>query len=161
MRQDIADLRKSYEQGELEVQAKYRALLGDEKYARLQEYMESRATRVQVDEMRPQFTGADALRDDQVEPLIAAMHADRAQMQRELHDDRDSANLNSSAERQPFYERQFDLLKEAYKRMHSSAAPVLSPSQLERLDALLKRDIERREAELRLQRAQMKADPSN
>jgi len=147
-----------YEQGERDDQAKLHALLGDEKHARFQGYMESRATRIQVDELRPQFTGADALRDDQVEPLIAALHAERAQMQRQLSEDRERASPDGKHARQPFYERQFELLKEAYGRMHSAAAPVLSPSQLERLDALLKREIERREAEIRLQRVQMKSN---
>jgi hypothetical protein len=148
--------RAQYEQDQREDQEKLRALLGEPKAARFQEYMESRQTRVQVDELRPQFTGADALRDDQVEPLIAALHAERAQMQQELNEDRDNG---SSSPRQPFYERQFELLGAAYKRMHSAAAPILSPSQVERLDALLKRDLERREAEIRLQRVQMKMDP--
>jgi len=148
--------RAQYEQDQREDQAKLHALLGEEKSTQLQEYMESRHTRAQVDELRPQFTGADALRDDQVEPLITALHAERAQMQRELNEDRENGSTDA---RQPFYERQFDLLKEAYKRMHSAAAPILSSSQVERLDALLKRDLERREAELRLQRVQMKMDP--
>ena len=147
--------RALYEQYEREDQAKLRELLGDSKHASFQEYMESRATRVQVDEWRPQFTGADALRDDQVEPLIAALHAERAQMKRELSEDRENG---SNGPRQPFYERQFELLEQAYERMHSAAAPILSPSQVERLDALLKRDLDRREAELRLQRVQMKSD---
>jgi hypothetical protein len=148
--------RDQYEQGQRDEQAKLHALLGAEKAARFEEYMESRETRVQVDGLRPQFTGADALRDDQVEPLIAAMHAERAQMEREL--DEDPAN-GGNGPRQPYYERQFELLEEAYKRMHSAAAPILSPSQIERLDALLQRDLERREAEIRLQRVQMKMDP--
>lgn len=149
--------RDRYEQGQREEQAKLHALLGTEKAARFEEYMESRETRAQVDGLRPQFTGADALRDDQVEPLIAAMHAERAQMERELDED-DRAN-GGNGPRQPYYERQFELLEEAYKRMHSAAAPILSPSQVERLDALLQRDLERREAEIRLQRVQMKMDP--
>jgi hypothetical protein len=40
--------------------------------------------------------------------------------------------------------------------MHAAAAPILSYSQLEKFDAMLKRDRERREAEQRMQGLQSK-----
>ena len=87
------ELRQQKERLEAEeraYQAKLRELLGEEKSAQLQSYMESRQTRMQVDRFRMQLTGADLLRDDQVEPLIAALHAEQAQMQQELQEYRDT-----------------------------------------------------------------------
>ena len=144
------------EQDEREDQARLGKLLGEEKRARFQEYMESRATRMQVDELRPQFTGEDMLRDDQVEPLIAALHVERARMQQELSEYRDTLDQDDANSGQDFGERQIEMLKAAYDRMHAAAAPILSGPQLKRLDALLKRDLERREAQKRMQRIQSK-----
>jgi hypothetical protein len=146
------------EQDEREDQARLRDLLGEEKRARFEEYMASRATRVQVDEFRPQFLGADALRDDQVEPLITALHVERASMQEELSALRDTVNWEDAQSSQQYRERQIELLKSAYDRMHAAAAPILSGSQLKRLDALLKRDLQRKEAERRMERIQMKTN---
>ena len=68
-----------YEQDERDDQAKLRELLGEEKHARIAgatwraAQPASRSTT-----LRTQLTGArHALRDDQVEPLIAALHAER------------------------------------------------------------------------------------
>jgi hypothetical protein len=144
------------EQDEREDQDRLRKLLGDEKNARFQEYMETRNTRMQIDQFRPQFTGADTLRDDQVEPLIAALHVERAQMQKELNEY--GATLTSDDASQKYSERRIELMKAAYDRMHAAAAPILSSSQVKRLDALLKRDLERQEAQARMVLVQSKID---
>ena len=52
--------------------------------------MESRGTRMQVDRFRTQLSGVDTLRDDQVEPLIAALNVEDAQMRKSLSEFRDS-----------------------------------------------------------------------
>jgi hypothetical protein len=146
------------EQDELEYQTKLRELLGDDGRARYQEYMESRATRMQVDRFRPRFTGADALRDDQVEPLIAALHVERAQMQKALREFRDALTLERSpGEWQRFRDREIEELKAAHDRMHAAVAPILSRSQLETLDGLLKAELARTEMEHRLRRMQFGA----
>lgn len=152
------------ENGEVEeraYQAKLRDLLGEEKSMQLQSYMESRQSRYQVDRFRIQLTGSDLLRDDQVEPLIAALHGEQSQMQKEMQEFGGTLSQDSDplgAQRQ-YAERQAELMKAAHKRMHSAAAGVLSPSQLEKLDAMLKRDLERHEAQQRLSRIQSKINP--
>ncbi len=149
------------ENSERAYQDKLRALLGEEKSAQLQTYMESRQTRMQVDQFRIQLTGADALRDDQVEPLIAAMHAERAQMQSELQEYSSTLHQESDPRgtHRKYSERETALLKETYGRMRSSAAPILSSTQLRKLEAMLKRDIERREMQLQMSRIQSKLEP--
>jgi hypothetical protein len=146
------------EQDKREDQAKLRELLGEAQLARFQEYMETRATRTQVDQLRPMFTGVDAIRDDQVEPLISALHVERANMEKELNKYREKVDWSDPQSSQQAGERQIELLRATYDRMHSAAAPVLSASQLRRLDALLKRDLERQEAEMGLQRMRSSTD---
>jgi hypothetical protein len=152
MAQDqVQEQAKLDEQDELQYQSKLRELLGEEKRARYQEYMESRATRMQVERFRPRFTGTDALRDDQVEPLIAALHPERDQMQKALREFRDALALEgSSGEWQRFSKRRIEELKSAHERMHAAAASILSHSQLETLDNLLKAELERTEMEHRM-----------
>ena len=152
------------EQGEQEgrtYQDKLRALLGEDKSAQLQNYMESRQTRMQVDQFRTQLTGGDALRDDQVEPLIAALQVERSQMQQELEEYRASfaADDNSEASQRKYNERQAALLKATHDRMRTAASAILSQSQLQKLDAMLKRDLERHEAQQRMARIQSKLEP--
>lgn len=146
-----------------EYDARILELLGQEKSEKLQAYMESRQTRMQVDQFRTQLTGADMLRDDQVEPLIAAMHAERSQMQRDLQEFVStslSQDTYPAATQQKYVERETELLKEAYDRMRSSAAAILSDSQLQKLTAMLKRDIDRRATQLQMSRIQSKLERS-
>src|SRR3954465_9273033 len=84
------DLRARYQADQREHDAKLLALLGQDRFDRWQTYMETRGTRMQVDAFRAQLNGADAMRDDQVEPLITALAAERKQMQAELEEYRES-----------------------------------------------------------------------
>lgn len=145
----------------LEYQAKLRDLLGEGKSTQLQTYMESVQSRIQVDRLRTQLTGGDMLRDDQVEPLIAALHSEQAQMQKEMEEYRQSLSWEGdvTASARQVGERRSELMKAANQRMHSTASGILSNSQLERLDAMLKRDLERHEAQQRMSRIQSKLDP--
>jgi hypothetical protein len=144
------------ETNERDHQARLGALLGEPKRAQLQEYMESRGTRMQVDRFRTQLSGVDTLRDDQVEPLIAALNVEDTKMRQSISEFRDSrARDGNSGDWQEFSERQIEEMKAAHGRMHAAASPILSSSQLEKLDAMLKRDLERTEAEHRVTRLQV------
>jgi len=146
------------EQDKREDEARLRELLGEEKFASYQQYMDSRQTRVQIDELRPQFTGADMLRDEQVEPLIAALHVERTRMQQALQEYYQSVNRDDPQFGEVSNNRQIELLRDTYERMHSAAAPILSTTQLARLDVLLKRDLARRESEVRMNHIQSATD---
>ena len=141
-------------------QAKLQEMLGQEKNARLQHYMESRQSRMQVDTFRTQLSGADSLRDDQIEPLIEALHAERAQMRDELEQYRETLNFDgdSTDEWQRYSERQRELMKDMHAGMHASAAAILSSSQLEQLDAALDRELQRHETKMRMSKLQSKLD---
>jgi hypothetical protein len=146
---------EAQEADEKDHQAKLGALLGEEKRAQLQVYMESRGSRMQVDRFRSQLSGADALRDDQVEPLIAALHVESAQMRKEMDEYGESLSSNSGEDTSSKYNDYFtEKMKASHARMHAAASPILSNTQLAKLDALLKHELERQEAQVRMQRAQ-------
>lgn len=144
--------KEQVEAEEREHQDELRVLLGEQKRARWHDYMESLATRARVDGFRIRLTGEDALRDDQVEPLIAALHTERAQLRRELTEYQDSLDwsnesLNGGSQRwELFAARQLELLGEAKQRSLTAAGAILSPSQLQRLAALLQQEIDREQA---------------
>jgi hypothetical protein len=156
--EDPRMLNENYKASERAHQAQLAELLGQEKYARLQEYMESRGTRMQVDQFRTLLGGTDMLRDDQVEPLIAALHTENAELKRAVAESEHTAMWSSDTAEawRQHAERRAELEMEAHARMHAAAAPILSYSQLEKFDAMLKRDRERREAEQRMQGLQSK-----
>ena len=54
-----------------------------------------------------------------------------------------------------------ELLKAAQGGMRSAASGILSSSQLDKFDAMLKRDLERHEAQQRMARIRSKIDPAD
>jgi hypothetical protein len=144
-------------------QRRLREMLGEEKSQQLQAYMESRATRMRVDDFRSELSGADALRDDQVEPLIAALHGEDVRLKKAREEYRAALlrDGNSPDARGRLDDRQLETVKATYDRMHSAAAPVLTSSQLDRFDAMLKRDLDRRGAEQRIDRIRAQVDPAD
>jgi len=145
---------------EADYQAKLREMLGEDKHLRLQHYMETRQSRMQVDTFRTHLNGMDSLRDDQVEPLIEALHVERQKMQDEL--EQFGAALRREGESsdswQHYEERQIELMKDMHADMHASAAAILSSSQLEQLDAMLDRELQRHETNMRMSKLQGKLD---
>ena len=137
-------------------------MLGPEKSARFQQYMETRMSRMRVDQLRTQLAGADALREDQAEPLITALHGEYARMQEDVRAYREQLSPQDATpdSRQKFNERELEFQKATYERMLSAAGPILSSTQLEKLDAMLKRDLERYEAQERMQRLEAKLTSS-
>jgi hypothetical protein len=152
--------RQLAETQENEYQAKLTDMLGQEKNARLQHYMESRQSRMQVDTFRTQLNGTDTLRDDQVEPLIEALHVERAQMRDELEQYRETLNWdgNSTESWQRYSERHSELMRDMHSDMHGSASAILSSTQLQQLDAMLNRELQRHEAQMRMSKLQSKLD---
>ncbi|HEU4781372.1 MAG TPA: hypothetical protein VFS58_15935 [Steroidobacteraceae bacterium] len=162
MTQEFAQQQRALnEQDKREDEAKFRELLGEEKYARFQDYMESRSTRGYVDRMRPQFTGADTIRDDQLEPLIAALHVERNRLHQEQQEYRASTHSETGPIVEQYAERELALLQAANERMHAAAAPILSDAQLRRFDTLMKRELDRQELEARMMNSSPGADESN
>jgi hypothetical protein len=145
---------------EQEHQAKLRELLGDTKYTQLNHYMESRRSRMQVDTFRTQLSSSDTLRDDQVEPLIEALHVERTRMQDELEQYYKGLNRDRQSNETPQFndERHLELMKEMHAGMRRSAAAILSSSQLKQLDSMLNRELQRQEAQMRMSQIQSKLE---
>lgn len=140
------DMHRQYEALQGEHDAKMLGLLGQDRFDRWQSYMETRGTRMQVDRFRAQLNGADALREDQVEPLITALAAEQKQMQADVEEYHDSLSWegDSTDSNSKFRTRQIELIRAAHKRMLSSAGSILSASQVQRLAEMLKADVEQR-----------------
>ena len=145
---------------EADYQAMLRELLGEDRQVRLQHYMETRQTRMQVDMFRTQLNGVDSLRDDQVEPLIEALHVEREKMQDALeqYEETHPREGESNDASQRYGERQIELIKDMHAGMHASAAAILSSSQLEQLDSMLNRELQRHETHMRMSKLQSKLD---
>jgi hypothetical protein len=142
------------EAAEREHQVKLAELLGEHNRQRLQHYMESRASRMQVDQLRTQLPSTDALQDHQIEPLITALHEERARVRRELEELSESLDWRGDGvEAQRRYaERHLELLIANRQALGSSAGAILSRSQLETLDSMLLREIERHRTEQKMAR---------
>jgi hypothetical protein len=165
----VDDSPQAQEEHQARVDAAYRAyqdelgkLLGEQKRTEFNDYIESRGTRRLVEQLRVQLRDGHALRDDQVEPLIAALHAEGAQMRRDL-DEYASTQKNLGAAEDPvkFDAKQLQLMKAMHARMHAAAGAVLSQSQVKALDGMLAREREQFEAQQRLARIQQKLDQAD
>lgn len=141
-----------------ELQARLRDLLGPEKYPQLESYMESRQSRMFVDRFRGQLSSADMLRDEQVEPLIAALHVEQSKAQQEMRDFMIGRDRYADPED---LARQYDQWRsertvESHASMHSAAARLLTAAQLEEFDAMLERERERAETQRQMNQIQSK-----
>jgi len=130
---------------EAELEARLQKLLGPEKYERLDRYMQSRQSRMQVDRFRGELSATDMLRDDQVEPLISAMHGEQERFLQELTQYQETLDWNSdpTTSLRQYEQKKSELSKEAHARMHSGASAILTNAQLDELDAMLQRDRDR------------------
>jgi hypothetical protein len=155
---ELADARERAYQDRL------RQLLGEQKRLQLADYMHSMGTRSQVNRLRAELAAIDALRDDQIEPLIAAIHAERSQMETDVSEFRDKLNAagGSPASMQKYGDFQVKQLKATNVRIRTAAAAILSQAQLKELDAMLQRDLARQETLQKMSRIQSKIErPAN
>lgn len=156
------DMRSQYEALQRDHDAKLLALLGQDSFDRWQTYMETRATRMEVDRFRAHLNGADALREDQVEPLITALAAEQKQMQSDLEEYRNSLDWNGDATESAnkFRARQLEIAKAGHKRMVASAGSILSASQAQQLADMLNNDVEQRATQERIEALRQKMGPA-
>lgn len=156
------EMRKQYDTVQRDHDARVLALLGQDRFDRWQTYMETRGTRMQVDRFRSQLNGVDALRDDQVEPLITALAAEQKQMRTEVEEYRNSLSWDGDTTESSnrFHERQLEITRAANKRMLSSAGFILSTSQVKRLADMLEAEIAQRATQDRMESLRQKIGPA-
>ena len=139
-----------------------RELLGDPRAAQWKHYRDSLPTRMRITNLRSQLTGADALRDDQFEPLIEAMEAEQSQLRQAVKQQREQFQFEPRPNRDRWREvqaREIEMYADTKKRVLSAAAPILSSSQLAKLDAMYEQEIESRRSNLRMSQLQQKIMP--
>jgi len=117
-----------------------RAILGDVAYANLEDYEASRQSRDAVYQLRDTLTDGDALRDDQIEALVEAMHAEQSQLKNEMREY--SATLKAGGADDPnmrrrLQEQRTNRTQAANLRIHAAAATLLSSRQVDALDKVL------------------------
>ena len=129
------------------------ALLGEDGYGRWQGYQESLPTRYQMHDLREQLSGtAEPLRDDQLEPLIAAVHGERVRFNDEIH--QYVEHLQPGQERDMRYTDLWpQQVAATHARIHASASSILSPVQLAQLDTILDELRRREAAQIQVERA--------
>ncbi len=146
------------EQAELEQDAEIAALIGADKLVKWKEYQASLVVRHQVRQFGAKlFAAAEPLREDQIEPLIAAIHAERVRASKVLSEYTASLVWSGGMESKSHAyrnTRQLELAEAANKRIHEKASSILSPSQLTILDDILRRQFELEQAEYQMYRVQ-------
>jgi hypothetical protein len=149
-----------YEVFKREQHDKLRAAVGESKATKYREYIESWPSRRQVENLRSELGEANALRDDQVEPLIAALHVERTRMESEMTEFRES--LDSSGDTERNTQRLSDRLTEQMKAMNArvvdAASSLLTNAQLAVLKDQLQHTLTQIEAGKQLEMIQSKLD---
>jgi len=134
------------------------ALLGERKYAEWAAYSASLQVRHEVNQLGSSLFAAGApLKEEQIEPLIAAIQAERARARQELKDYTDSlvwSDERATDSHRYRDEREVELSEAANRRVHDAASKILSRPQLDALDLYLKRRLELEEAQTRMHGAQ-------
>jgi hypothetical protein len=151
--EEVAQRRLEIEQSKSREDAELRELLGDSKAEQWQQFMASQASRMVVSQLRAQLTSSDPLRDEQVEPLIAALHAERTQFDDEMRAYRDSLSSKGTLGDHGgalYLQREIERAAAANERAHATVAAILSPSQLDKLDELNNRKLETLRVQLQI-----------
>jgi hypothetical protein len=136
------------------------AILGDALFPKMQEFIASQPSRSRAYQLRARLAdGSEVLRDDQFEPLIGTLHTEQTRLQQEVQDlvATVDPDIGAAAQAQRKMQQQiFDIYKASNRRVHNSAAAILSSKQLAELDAMLRADFEVMQAQNALH--QMEAD---
>jgi hypothetical protein len=159
-----------YEVFKREQHDKLRAVVGEAKATKYLEYIDSWPSRRQVENLRSELGEGNALRDDQVEPLIAALHVERTRMESEMSEYRESLDWNGDTERsaQRLSDRMTEQMKSMNARVVDAASSLLTNAQLAVLKDQLQQSLAQFEAskqlgmvQARLDEARERGSPSN
>lgn len=131
--------------------AELAALLGEDRAADWNKYMNSLGARAEVGALRVQLADSDyPLRRDQYEPLVAVLateqvrhNADREQLRRGM---RDLANPTPQ-ETIEYMDRRLDLIEGSLARRRRAAESILDSEQLRSYQAMLERERLQRQVE--------------
>ena len=113
-------------------QAQIKALLGDEKYAQYEDYQKTISDRMILSQFQQQSAGTDtALRDEQMQSLIALIKEERARTPPIIDDDpAKTAETLQKVFNAELFDKQMQWQEELNKRVLDRAGGVLTPEQL-------------------------------
>ena len=97
------------------------------------------------------------MREEQIDPLITAIHGERMRTQQDLSEYTASLVWSGGMESKSHAyrnARQLELAEAANKHIHEKASSILSPPQLAILDEILRRQFELEQAEYQMYRIQ-------
>jgi hypothetical protein len=127
-------------------------LLGPDKFALWKQYQATLDTRNQVQELRARLASTnDPLRDDQVESLVAAIHAEQQNFEEEISGLSYGFQPASVAAMSKSY---IERATASQERIHDTAATVLSAPQLNHLDRMLQSALKMTIAQMQLAAAE-------
>lgn len=160
--QNSEDVRRKNRQRHDQLRSERKAFLGEERFRRWTEYVDSAGARAQIRELRTQLaTSTSPLRDDQATPLIAALAAEQRRHSAERQQHHGGAQWTEetpASERIAYMERRAELIEESLERSREAGAMYLDSEQQRRFDEMLERQREQARAELEMWRAQESAD---
>lgn len=133
-------------QAQQEQDAEIAALIGEAMLAKWKDYQSSLPIRHQVQQLGARsFAIAEPLREEQVEPLIAAIHSERKWIKQELANYTATLSWSGGKEGQSHASRNTmlaELTAAANERIHAAASSILSGNQLQLLDDMMRRERE-------------------
>jgi len=148
--EDMAQYKRQLDEDQRRDDAAIRELVGDAKADQLHQYHDSLQSRSEVRQLRARLASdGDPLRPDQVEPLIAALHVERAQLDQDIQDYNHSLNWDEAsapASQQRLEKRAHELRTAAQERSLAAAAAILSPAQLKAFESQRARELQMQEA---------------
>ena len=152
-----AEIERSQQEGDAEIAS----LIGEARLSEWKDYQQSLGSRHDVYQLGANlFAIGHPLREDQVEPLIAAIHEERKRVDQKLRDYTASLTWSDGMEvKSHGYRdhRRTELLEAADERIRASASDILSPAQFAVFEDMLRRSRELDAARQQMWRAQSDA----
>jgi hypothetical protein len=152
---DREQMRRAAAEHQQRLEDEVSALLGHDKALALRTYQRSLGARMQVRQFAAQLAGtSNALRPEQIEPLIAAVAAEQRNtvMPAQTPQLTTATPARNSNDRLALLERQIEISSQRNQRLRDAAATVLSPQQAEQLSRMLEQQLAMTRARLRVMR---------
>jgi hypothetical protein len=147
---DVKDMGQRYNAFLEQQEKEKRKFLGEQRFQKWTEYVNSASVRELVSELRTQLaTSSSPLREEQIKPLTTALVDEHQRHSAERTQNYDASQFTDetpTAERVAYMERRAELVKQSVARSREAGAMVLDSTQQRILDELLAR--QREEARL-------------
>jgi hypothetical protein len=156
-----AQRRKQRDESRREVDTALRSLLTESEINTFRRYQDSLASREQVNELRNELmAGSEPLRDDQIEPLVAVIHAEQSKLLIDTEDLHDAVDFSSAGNDASIRKYQHDFLEletAAVDRTLAAAKSILYQGQIKAFERQLRRQLDISKAGAEVQNAQRAA----